>query len=83
MKPDTFNLKTLEEVNKLGFWVVRRGFYWHGDKRKLAVGKSFRVTGAPQYVTLPAGVKVTGLDDLGNGSYPDGRKVEFADAVIK
>ena len=47
-----------------------------GGKRRLAVGKSFRVLGAPQYVALPAGVQVTGLDDLGNGTYPDGRKGE-------
>lgn len=54
-----------------------------GDKRKLAVGKSFRVTGAPQYVALPSGVKVTGLDDLGNGAYPDGRKGEAPKALTE
>ena len=39
MKPDTFNLKTLEEVHKLGFRIVRRGFYWHGDEKERGVYK--------------------------------------------
>ena len=37
MKPDTFNLKTLEEVYNLGFRIVRRGFYWHGDEKTRGV----------------------------------------------
>ncbi|MBR2714081.1 MAG: hypothetical protein IKB76_04825, partial [Kiritimatiellae bacterium] len=39
MKGDTFNLKTLEEVYKLGFRIVRRGFYWHGDEKERGVYK--------------------------------------------
>ena len=48
-----------------------------GTKSKLAVGKSFRVTGAPRYITLPKGVTVAGLEDLGNCAYADGRKAEL------
>ena len=53
-----------------------------GRKSKAKVGRLMRVTGAPVYVTLPRGVKVTGLDDLGNGKYPDGRKGEVAKPVV-
>jgi len=53
-----------------------------GQKEKTAVGKSVRVTGAPFYVALPRGVKVVGLDDLGNGRYPDGRRGEVAKPVV-